>query len=313
MLCDQEVVSFSDSGYILHNTKLLPPFLRTRFHTKDLIAWIKARSISTSRKGYELLSKHVHLSEDTWHCASVSDSYWIRSSISQKWKDISLYRNFSEYIGNILLGTIPRVFPDKKSPEWTTIGLYQKAWIQRQDKIFLKKLDGFEREYKAYEIAKILNISCQTVHMNKFFCVCENFTNEEVSLIPYKYSGLSIEEIESRFSKDFYNMILFDYIIYNRDRHDENWGFLMNNKTGELICMAPLYDHNLAMYSNEEDEILASQIFITKSLYQSARDILRKNCMSATNIELEDKDCNERLQKLLKMQEKDSSLSNLFQ
>ena len=45
-------------------------------------------------------------------------------------------------------------------------------------------------------------------------------------------------------SETFYKTIVADYLCSNRDRHDGNWGFFMNNMTGELICLHPLFDHN---------------------------------------------------------------------
>ena len=57
-------------------------------------------------------------------------------------------------------------------------------------------------------------------------------------------------EIMQKFEKDFSNMAVIDYIIQNTDRHDQNYGFFMNNETGELECMAPLFDHNQALIAD---------------------------------------------------------------
>jgi hypothetical protein len=51
---------------------------------------------------------------------------------------------------------------------------------------------------------------------------------------------------DKRFSNDFHKMIVIDYLIANEDRHSQNWGFYMDNRTGELNMLHPLYDHNNA-------------------------------------------------------------------
>jgi len=49
---------------------------------------------------------------------------------------------------------------------------------------------------------------------------------------------------------DLDNMIVFDYIINNTDRHLKNFGFLVN---GDHIKFAPIYDNGLALGSHLDD------------------------------------------------------------
>lgn len=44
-------------------------------------------------------------------------------------------------------------------------------------------------------------------------------------------------------------MIFMDTICANPDRHTNNFGFLRDVKTGELIGFAPNYDNNMALIS----------------------------------------------------------------
>jgi hypothetical protein len=44
----------------------------------------------------------------------------------------------------------------------------------------------------------------------------------------------------------FYQTVVVDYLIANRDRHGANWGFYMDNQTGNLVGIHPLFDHNNA-------------------------------------------------------------------
>ena len=41
-------------------------------------------------------------------------------------------------------------------------------------------------------------------------------------------------------------MIVMDAVMANVDRHAGNYGFLVDNDSGEILRMAPLFDHNMA-------------------------------------------------------------------
>lgn len=45
-------------------------------------------------------------------------------------------------------------------------------------------------------------------------------------------------------------MFAVDYLIQNTDRHDQNYGFLMDNNTGKLVSVAPLFDHNQSLIAD---------------------------------------------------------------
>ena len=39
-------------------------------------------------------------------------------------------------------------------------------------------------------------------------------------------------------------MQIADYILNNNDRHEQNWGFFMDNASGKLTGYCPLFDHD---------------------------------------------------------------------
>ena len=51
----------------------------------------------------------------------------------------------------------------------------------------------------------------------------------------------------------FWDMFLIDSIIGNTDRHNGNWGFMLNNKTNE-ITFAPIYDCGSCLNPMLEDK-----------------------------------------------------------
>lgn len=56
--------------------------------------------------------------------------------------------------------------------------------------------------------------------------------------------------MESINKQHFAQMVVIDYLLSNTDRHLENFGFLVDNRTNTIIDMAPLYDHNQALIAD---------------------------------------------------------------
>ena len=96
----------------------------------------------------------------------------------------------------------------------------------------------------------------------KIVCACEDFTNKENILYEFENIALStnpdkkigtdlndimevieqnkmIETYETK--KNFWNMFIIDSLIGNTDRHNGNWGFLLNTNTNE-VKFSPIYD-----------------------------------------------------------------------
>ena len=67
----------------------------------------------------------------------------------------------------------------------------------------------------------------------------------------YDYSVCfdEIYAISSALAEQYLKIIWLDSLCYNMDRHTENFGFLRDIYTGEIISMAPNYDNNIALIS----------------------------------------------------------------
>lgn len=50
----------------------------------------------------------------------------------------------------------------------------------------------------------------------------------------------------------FWNMFVIDSLIGNTDRHNGNWGFILNKNTGE-VSFSPIYDYGSALNPMIED------------------------------------------------------------
>ena len=125
-------------------------------------------------------------------------------------------------------------------------------------------------EYVGSNIFKIVGFKTQNTILgnytyngkDKIVCACEDFTDENNILYEFESLALStnpdkkigteisdimevIEEnkmIDSETTKQkFWDMFVIDSIIGNTDRHNGNWGFLLNKNTG-TVTFSPIYD-----------------------------------------------------------------------
>lgn len=112
---------------------------------------------------------------------------------------------------------------------------------------------------------------------------CENFVPDGFSLVEFKVIENSlltskppkipkIEDIyeimqteNAYFSKEFgkkalasyWDTFILDALLGNFDRHANNWGYLVNNATNELV-LAPIYDCGSCLYPQLADDVLES-------------------------------------------------------
>ena len=125
-------------------------------------------------------------------------------------------------------------------------------------------------EYVGSNVFIIAGFKTQNTILGKYFyngkekivCACEDFTDEDHILYEFESLALStnpdkkietelndimevIEEskmIDTADTKEkFWNMFIIDSLIGNTDRHNGNWGFLLNKTSGE-ISFSPIYD-----------------------------------------------------------------------
>ena len=67
------------------------------------------------------------------------------------------------------------------------------------------------------------------------------------------YYGMNPYSKAEKMDREFYlKMQIADYILNNNDRHEQNWGFLMDNETGKLTGFCPLFDHDYAFVSYKD-------------------------------------------------------------
>ncbi|MDE7044532.1 MAG: hypothetical protein K2O97_05870, partial [Acetatifactor sp.] len=191
------------------------------------------------------------------------------------WNNVNRRQNTLREILNVSLsGFSPPITTSSICPELTTKGLFRKGWIHLGSDLYMLKSDrtnnyvNTKMEILASEILNCFEnkIDCvsyvgdikETAEGTEFISICKNFINEEYSFV----EAWEVMEYARRCSLDFKTYCLqqwrnqfacipvLDYIIINTDRHTQNYGFFMNNDTGKLEKMAPLFDYNCALVAD---------------------------------------------------------------
>jgi hypothetical protein len=245
----------------VYNHKLLPGLLN-KFQSKSIfMEWFNKRysersnTASRQLRGILFGQGNRDIIDRTTHALSLSDCYWIKTdNESISFEDISpYYNNFWTGEGKYTGEAIPTLYLN---------GFLTKYWI---DNNTLIKISG-EREIYCSQLAKALGISTVDIYKYSEGIAVRNFTSDAVMFESAETSGkinpetFTNDDILNIFGINGFDMIFFDALVGNGDRHAGNFGFLRNTDTGEYLGMAPLFDFDHAYDSNNNDDIMIKEL-----------------------------------------------------
>lgn len=277
---------------------LLPIGLTT--DSDGLSKWLKSRVIPKNREYVDQILARSGLSHNdimgiinVCKGLSLNDSYWVvEKGFEGKFADYNLYENnFTRTLA--LIAYTGYGSNSKKgftsSPEYTTNGMLKKCWRRDKGKIYLFKggtsgaaNTGNEpySEYYAAQIAEVMGLHHIPYNLSKWkgtLCsTCELFTDIDTSFVPiYKFNqGSSLTEtanylksLGQEFYDEFADMMIFDALICNTDRHAGNYGLLVDNKTNKPIKFAPIFDNGLSLFNYAMADDLADVDSYAKTRY----------------------------------------------
>lgn len=253
----------------------------------DVDDWIDDRQIAKHRTSIKRLMRELGMDNrrgfiNMVRCVSLTDTFWMRREDSGLcWDDVSLYTNsFDDVVARIAFdgaGMYGRQF-SSTSPEFGTSGSFDKCWVREVDGPHLVKRGssgyanaGFEPYSEklcsdAFEAAGIAHVPYDLrMYHGKLASDCPLFTSEELGFVPAirmfgrRFGIDDVLELAAKHGGDepFREMVVMDAVCANVDRHAGNYGFLVNNATGEIVRMAPLFDQNMALlpYLMEHDDL----------------------------------------------------------
>jgi hypothetical protein len=244
------------------------------------------RVLSVSRDNakqiLESLQNKQHLTEEdsfqlSLQCRGVStnDCFWIKEDDENiSYDDINIRnRHLSDITFQISMqGTPASIEHSLLDADISTNGMFRKTWVRELDGLYLYKSDR-TNEYvntrAELQVSKYLQGSSvsyvpyeKVIREGILCCKCKCFTDDNISFVEAdiikdycKRKGIDfLSYIKDHFSKDFANMVLCDYIFADPDEHSQNWGFLVDVDSNDIVGLAPQFDHNQALI-----------IFITKT------------------------------------------------
>ena len=242
--------------------------------------WLEIRSIPANRRNAARICAELGFNlgdlESLYRVSmglSLNDSYWVTPrGFSGKFDDYNLFDNpFSEAIGALAVAGEASGFPlEGNTPELTTDGTLRKGWriVDGARLLYKGSSDGFApgeplSEYISSLIASDLKLNAVRYTLDEWqgeMCsVCQDFATKNVSYVPFAVATGATDlasvlhwcaSLSSECFEQACDMLAFDALVCNTDRHLTNFGILRDNATGRALGLAPVFDNGRALFPN---------------------------------------------------------------
>jgi hypothetical protein len=270
-----------------------------------LLKWLKRRVIPKNRAFVQsfLAKLGLNVSDtkgivDICRGLSLNDCYWVvDDSFGGAFALYNLYDNRFSRILSLLAYTgygesIRSAFAS--TPELTTGGMLAKCWRRIGGKIILYKAGstgaGNEpySEFYAWQIAQAMGLNAVEYNLRQWkgqLCsTCELFTDKTRAYIP---AGRIVPEggwaaviqhykaLGDRYYQSLIDMLIFDAVICNEDRHFGNFGLTINNETNTVVDTSPIFDNGLSLFNYAmEDDLQDMENYVCTRLMATSQDFI---------------------------------------
>lgn len=303
-------IDFDKMIFEIYRQDLLPFAIRGKgVNLFSVYNWLSQRVLSLSRSNAKRILDSLQLDQNNrmaiWFSCrglSLTDCYWLKSEDdSTTWEMVNLYNNsLSEAVARVALtGEFVSIQGHINTPELTNAGSYAKCWRRGKDGIYLYKTGSMQGNNKKYLVDILCSDLLDRTDVNHVVYTkgqsglrpvsrCLNMTNEQLSICGMGYyagycTRNSIDLQSYLLScKDYYDMLIVDYLINNTDRHSGNWGIYFNANTGEALRLHPLFDHNLSLDLKGSTE---SKVILGKSLEECAYFAKSRSPLDVTRLQ----------------------------
>lgn len=301
-----EVLSFNEDCkdlFPLSWEKSRTPYCGAEEIAQDLTRWLKHRTIPSNRAYVTNFLARLGLSEYDKEgiialCKglSLNDCYWVDNSEQpSEFDKVNLYDNkLSRTLASLAFTGEGKPWSHRfaSTPELTTNGALAKCWRRIDGQIFLykegsvgAKNTGNEplSEFYAAQVAEAMGVShvpyAPTKWKGHFCSKCPLFTSKQYGFVSagslVKSGGFAAvaewyNSLGSEYREALANMVVFDAVIYNRDRHFGNFGVLVDNAENKIVAPAPLFDHGLSLFPFAMGDDFDDLDTIAKQTYPAA-------------------------------------------
>jgi len=260
----------------------LDSFLRHRFvpsnreNVKKIIATISGNDAATT----DVIVEYTR-------ALSLNDDFWVaRENEAEGWRTHNLYENkFNTAIAEIAFGGngLYVGLDASGSPEYTTGGALRKCWRRIDGGIYLYKagsaqtgLEPYSEFYSA-QIAELMGINHVNYNLSRWrgrLCsTCKLFTSPKYSYVPMAQilPGVRSEQFvielrkldkNGKLYRDLTDMLVFDAVTGNTDRHLNNFGIMQDNDTLQILDgLSPIFDNGLSLFCYDLEKDMTDKNF----------------------------------------------------
>ncbi|MCP4345016.1 MAG: XRE family transcriptional regulator [Desulfobacterales bacterium] len=305
-----------------------------------LLQWLRRRIIPKNRAFVQSFLAKLGLNVndtkgiiDICKGLSLNDCYWVvDDNFKDFYSEYNLYDNGFDHTLSLIAYTgygDTQKSEFASTPELTTDGMLPKCWRRMKNgKIILYKTGssgaanaGNEpySEYYAFQVAETMGLKAVKYNLNQWkkrLCsTCELFTSKKLSYIPTgrivtKGGWPAVTDYYKSLAKEFYDslvdMLIFDAVICNEDRHFGNFGLIVDNKTNSVVDTAPVFDNGLSLFNYAmKDDLYDADTYAKTRLMANSQDFL------TFAKEIITKDQKKKLQKLINFKFKKHKSYNL--
>lgn len=274
---------------------LLPLNLAQVQNDIELVRFLESRRIPKGRAYLEEVLRPYGLAPsdtkgiiDLSRGVSVNDAYSVVPADDDiPYSQYNLFDNAFDEVLQVIAytGVIPRgVVGAGRPSDLTPSGAFPKTWRQIDGSLVLYKAGAASAapnygrepyaEQLAWQVARAGGFNAVAYELaewqRKVCSTCALFNSPDVAYVPFELCLPSdliqlcdfemalayFADLGETAAESFRSMAVFDSLVANTDRHSGNFGVLRDNHTGEVLAMAPLFDHNVSLFSRDFDEQL---------------------------------------------------------
>ncbi|MDD5953533.1 MAG: hypothetical protein PUC32_07830 [Oscillospiraceae bacterium] len=221
-----------------------------------------------------------------YHCVSLTDVFWVKLSTDPStFRELNLYdHSLNDAVVEISLkGRSMTVTNKELAQDLATHGCFPKAWIRNENGFQLLKDGGEEtvrKELLASQICQCFDIPQviyePSVYDGQIVTKSNLITSKDYSIVSKMAFDIyacnhDFDAVERCIALDpitYYGMNILDYLTGNTDRHPENWGLLVDNKTNQPVSLYPLMDFNQCFLSYDTMDGANCQTVLPRKMTQ---------------------------------------------
>lgn len=243
----------------------------------DLKPWLEMRAMDHHRPNGRILKRLLRLGDTSdWntalhvHGAAITDQYWVKTDGEQdlRWEDVRFTRDdFADVALHGAFASFSKPYTPEQlrapTPELTNIGRFEKCWRLIDGKWVILKQETIREIYSEVFTARLgkhLGFRMADYHLVDGCVAAEDFTEGCCNFEPMAYitgdnedyadNYEALRQLKPGLEREYLEILFLDALVFNTDRHTQNFGILRDRKTGEILSMAPNFDNNMALISS---------------------------------------------------------------